>query len=107
MNIPIHYCDGTSMKYLGYIEAESFSQERCYNLCNWSNRRLGKHPPELFSDVCRITRGVCFTNPQTNEVWLPLSFGWLHGSEEDIMTYVQENTGRLLWVGGNYEIGSV
>lgn len=53
--------------------------------------------------LCPITghhnRGICFTNPETNQHWLALSCGWYVESDwEKIEKYVSEVYGRYAWV---------
>ena len=100
MKIPIHYCNGCTMEYIGYIELETFNADRCYHICNWSTHKGAKRPHELFADISHTVRGMCFTNPETNEIWMPLSIGWLHGNEKLIKDFVRENAGKKLWLGG-------
>ncbi len=96
MKIDINIVKGLKLVNIGYIEADAFNADKCYDLFNWSRWSKVK-PKNLFADIEGNHR-VCFTNPETNEMWLAKSVGWLHGSEEDIIEYIKENENSLLWL---------
>ena len=80
----------------GYIDMERFDAEKCFELCNWKHWTQEK-PKELYSEIGSASHGICFTNPETNELWLCKSIGWLVGNEEEILQYVKENVNKLWW----------
>ena len=95
MKINVSIVRGDKLVSVGYIEAESFNADKCYDCFNWE--RWTKNKPEnLHANVSSSNR-VCFTNPDTNEMWLTKSIGWLSGGEEVINEYIKENAGKLLW----------
>lgn len=98
MKIDIHIVNGTDLKYIGYIESETFSAERFWNMCNWSQRKHGQKPENLFANISQIGRGICFTNPENNEMWLSKSLGWFNGTEEEVREYILENKDNRLWL---------
>lgn len=99
MRVAIHtYSYGEIVpKYAGYIEIDQFDANKCWELCNW--RVWTKEKPEnLYSHICACSHGICFTNPETKEKWLALSFGWLVGNIVDISEYVKKNKDNILWL---------
>ena len=98
MKVDIHIVNGLDLKYIGYIESETFSAERFWNMCNWSQRRHGQKPENLFANIREAGRGICFTNPETNEMWLSKSLGWVNGNEETIKEYIKENVDYRVWL---------
>lgn len=82
---------------IGYIEMDVFDAERCFDLCNWGCWTEQK-PEWLHSDICFCSRGICFTNPDTQEYWLAKTVGWLVGDAETISNYVKENIHKQVWL---------
>ena len=66
-------------------------------MCNWKHWTQEK-PKELYSEIGSASHGICFTNPETNELWLCKSIGWLVGNEEEILQYVKENVNKLSYL---------
>lgn len=99
MRIPIHiYSFGAIVpEYVGYIQADQFDVEECWHLCNWTQWAEQK-PVELHSDIGCCSHGICFTNPETKEKWLALTFGWLVGNVLEISEYVRKNKNKVVWI---------
>lgn len=97
IRIEIHIAENDKLKHIGYIEAPVFDAEFCFHLCNWHCWTENK-PPQLHSDIGSCGHGICFTDPNTQNMWLALSSGWLVGDEAKILNYIQEHVGRLVWV---------
>ena len=98
MKVDIHIVEDIDLKYIGYIKSETFSAERFWNMCNYSQRKHGQKPENLFANINQVGRGVCFTNPETNEMWLSKSLGCLTGTEEEVKQYILENRNNRLWL---------
>ena len=98
MKIDIHVVEGLDLKHIGYIESETFSAEKFWNMCNWSQRKHGQKSEDLHANISQAGRGICFTNPETNEIWLAKSLGWINGTEEEIKKYILENKDNRLWL---------
>lgn len=97
MKIDIHIAKGSELVNIGYIEAEGFNAEKCFDICNWEHS-LKVKPKNLYSNIRTCNHGICFTNPKTNEMWLALSVGWLKGDEAVIKNYINENKDEVLWL---------
>lgn len=99
MRIPIHiYSFGAIVpEYVGYIQSDQFDVEECWHLCNWTQWAAQK-PVELHSDIGCCSHGICFTNPETKEKWLALTFGWLVGNVLEISEYVRKNKNKVVWI---------
>lgn len=98
MKINVHIVKGSELVNIGYIEAENFNADRCYDMCNWKKYKLKSKPENLFADIESHGHGLCFTNPNTNEMWLAKSIGWLVGTESEINDYIQENANESVWL---------
>lgn len=96
MKIDVHIIRNARLLNVGYIEMETFNADRCYDCFNWE--RWTKHKPENLHANVSSSNKVCFTNPETNEMWLAKTVGWLTGSEEEINEYIKKNANELLWV---------
>lgn len=97
MKIDIHIAKGSELVNIGYIEAEGFNADKCFDMCNWEYS-LKVKPKNLYSNIRTCNHGICFTNPKTKEMWLALSVGWLRGNEDKIKKYIKENEHELLWI---------
>lgn len=82
---------------IGYIDADAFNAIELFNICNWFSTNREK-PDCLHADIVIAGSGICFENPETGEMWLAKSFGWVVGSKEDIKRYVSDNRGRVAWI---------
>lgn len=82
---------------IGYIELDKFDPERCWELCNWKHWKKEK-PQNLHANIYSCNHGVCFTNPDTNEIWMAKSIGWFVGNEIEINDYMQQNINELIWL---------
>lgn len=94
--IDIHYFDNSVPRFIGYIKSNKFDSDECFNLCNWSNWSETK-PENLYADIQSVGKGICFTDPITNEKHLALSMGWLVGNSMEITDYVRKNIGNPFW----------
>ena len=84
-------------KCIGYIDADTFNAAELFNICNWFS--AGKEKPDcLHANIVAVGSGICFENPETGEMWLSKSFGWVVGSKEDIKRYVSDNRGKIAWI---------
>lgn len=98
MKINIHlYNKKSKLDYIGYIELPKFDADRCWELCNWKHWRK-EMPESLHANISSCTHGICFTNPDTNEMWMAKSIGWLVGNETEINNYIQQNKDELVWI---------
>lgn len=53
----------------GYIIADKFDEDECWDLCNWSNwRRYEGKPENLHSDLCVCNSDVAFFNPEKKQM---------------------------------------
>lgn len=96
MKINVSIVKDAKLVDVGYIEMESFNADRCRDCFNWERWKKNK-PENLHVNVSSRNR-VCFTNPDTNEMWLAKTIGWLTGNEEVINSYIKENANELLWM---------
>lgn len=97
MEVQIYSHDKNGLVPSGYILADRFNPELFWNMCNWSSR--GKEKPEqLYSDIDTCNHGVCFENPENGELWMALSFGWMHGDRNLIETYIKNHADKQVWV---------
>lgn len=98
MKVNIHtYSFGNNMPvYKGYIEMDNFDADTCWNLCNWL-AWTDKKPEMLHSEISSCAHGICFTNSETREKWLALSFGWLKGDEKKISDYIEKHKNNIFW----------
>jgi len=69
MKIDIHIAKGSKLVNVGYIDIPAFDADRCWELCNWKHW-LKIKPQNLHSDIYSCNHGICFTNPETKEMWL-------------------------------------
>ena len=83
-------------RYLGYAEVETFDAEEIFDLCNWWHWAKEK-PENLHADIDSCGSGLLVINPETQEHWIALSFGWLVGTEAKIYDYVLRNRNNVLW----------
>ena len=61
----------------GYIVADEFDEDYCWDLCNWSHWRRNEGKPEnLHSELANCNSDVAFLNPETNKWFVATSFGW-------------------------------
>ena len=97
MKVDIHIAKGSKLVHIGYIETPVFDADRCWELCNWKHW-LKTKPQNLHADIYSCSHGVCFTNPETNEMWLAKSIGWLVGNETKINKYIKENENEVIWI---------
>lgn len=97
MKIDIHIAKDGELVHIGYIENEVFDAQRCWELCNWRHWRK-EVPENLHAYIESCTHGACFTNPDTKEMWMTKSIGWLVGNEAEIKDYIQQNKDELIWV---------
>ena len=82
----------------GYIEMDEFDANECFHLCNWSHWTNTK-PAELHSDISSAEHGICFTNPETKEMWLAKSSGWLVGTRPYLLKlFCVKNKDRHVWL---------
>ena len=80
----------------GYIKADTFNAEECFNLCNWFHWCKEK-PKNVHSDIDSCNHGLILYNPQTKEYWLALSKGWHHGNAKKIKAYIDRNWQKFFW----------
>lgn len=61
----------------GYIIADKFDEDECWDLCNWScwRRKEGK-PENLHSELDVCNSDVAFLNPDTNIWYVAKHVGW-------------------------------
>ena len=98
MKIDIHlYNKEAELDYIGYIELDKFDADRCWELCNWKHWRRQGMPDNLHANISSCTHGICFTNPDTKEIWMSKSIGWLIGNESEIKEYIYKNKEELTW----------
>lgn len=97
MIIPIHMAHHGELVPVGHAELDVFNQDELLELCNWVHYSMEK-PHNLHSELCSCGHGVCFTNPETGQRHLALSFGWLVGDDDKILKYIHENQGEVVWV---------
>ena len=50
MKIDIHIAKGSELVNIGYIEAEGFNAEKCFDICNWEHS-LKVKPKNLYSNI--------------------------------------------------------
>lgn len=98
MKVAIHtYSYGETVPvYNGYIEIEEFNADKCWELCNWA-AWTNEKPKNLHSEIGSCAHGICFSNPETGEKWLALSFGWLVGHSLKISDYVARHKNDIIW----------
>lgn len=97
MKVPIHIAKGGKLEPAGYAEVEVFDAEALWHLCNWSCYQEEK-PDNLFSEIEYCGHGICFTNPETDQKWLALSFDWyVTDNMREIEKYVTQNEGKHVW----------
>jgi hypothetical protein len=82
--------------HLGYAEVETFDTEHIWHLCNWACWAEEK-PKNLYADIEFCGHGLCVINPETQEIHLALSVGWLIGNEKKISDYVLNNRYEIVW----------
>ena len=97
MKINIHIVKDSDLIYVGYIEEEYFNADKCWDMCNWKHW-LKEAPDGLHANISSCSHGICFTNPETNEIWLAKSIGWLVGNRNEIIDYVNQNKDELIWL---------
>ena len=99
MKIDIHLAKNGELTYIGYIENEIFDSDRCWELCNWKHWRK-ELPDNLHANIFSGSgsHGVCFTNPDTKEIWMTKSIGWFIGNESEINEYIQKNKDEIIWL---------
>lgn len=98
MKIDIHTLNKYSeLVHIGYIELDKFDADRCWELCNWKHWRKEK-PENLHANIFSCSHGICFTNPDTKEMWMAKSIGWLTGNETKINNYIQKNKYEIVWL---------
>ena len=98
MRVDIHtysYKEETPV-YGGYIEMDEFDADRCWELCNWT-AWADEKPDGFHSDIGSCSHAICFTNTETEEKWLALSFGWLVGDSLKISDYVKRHKNDIIW----------
>ena len=81
---------------VGYIEMEKFDADTCFNLCNWIHWTDQK-PENLYSEISSACHGICFSNHETDEMWLAKSVGWFVGNCFEVANYVNENKDNIFW----------
>lgn len=96
IDIEIFANGDTNLVNIGYIEADTFDPDKCFDLCNWSHWSKEK-PDNLHAGILHASHGICFTNPETCEKWLALSIGWKTGNDAEIKEYVAKNINNLFW----------
>lgn len=101
MQINIYVVIDSKLKYAGYIEAEGFNADKCYETCNW--QRWTKTMPDNLHvnpslHMSLHSKRICFKNPETNELWLAKSIGWFTGNIMEVYKYIEENANELLWL---------
>lgn len=84
--------------YLGYIESSVFDAKECYEICQWELHHDFPRPSNLHARGCKPRRGICFRNPETKEMWMVLSIGWMRGSQGSIQNYAEAYQGKLFWL---------
>lgn len=98
MKVDIHlYNKESELDYIGYVEWDKFDPDRFWDLCNWRHWKKEK-PESLFANISSCSHGICFTNPDTNEIWMAKSIGWLVGNESEIKEYIRKNKNDLTWI---------
>lgn len=97
MKVDIHITKGSKLAHIGYIEIPVFDADRCWELCNWKHW-LKTKPQNLHADIYSCNHGVCFTNPETNEMWLAKSIGWFVGNEAKVNKYIKDNENEVIWI---------
>ena len=97
MKVDIHILRNSQLVKVGYLEIEAFNADRCWDICNWKS--WGKMKPEnLHANIDYCGHGLCFTNPDTNKMWLAKSIDWFVGNESEVNEYVQQNANESIWL---------
>ena len=60
----------------GYITADKFDEDDCWNLCNWSCWSKEGKPENLHSELDVCNSDVAFLNPDTNIWYVAKHVGW-------------------------------
>ena len=81
---------------LGWIEADKFDENECFDICNWHVRGIEK-PDCLHANISSCQHGIVFVNPTNNLHYLALSSGWFIGNTDHIQLYVSKHNKDITW----------